>query len=196
MITYLKGNLADANPTHLVVEVGGIGYELKITLNTYTQVKDQKKIHIHTHLHIKEDAHTLYGFYDDTERKCFLDLLSISGVGPNTALMVLSSMDVITLQNTIANEDAQKIQTIKGIGNKTAQRIVLELKDKIQKENISPSVGINTLNKNNTMRFEALSALLTLGMNKSVAEKKIVMILKKSDEKITLEELIRQALKI
>ena len=195
MITYLKGRLALKDPTHLVVDVGGMGYEVKISLNTYSQVKDKEDILIQTYLHVKEDSHTLFGFYEASEKKRFLDLLSINGVGPSTALMILSSLDAKELQAAIIQEDVKTIQSVKGIGGKTAQRIILELKDKMKKEGLlDKSIEIQP-GFNNTLRSEALSALTTLGINKSMAEKTVDKILKEYGEEIKLEELIKQALK-
>ena len=195
MITYLKGRLAFKDPTHLVVDVGGIGYEVKISLNTYSQVKDKEDILIQTYLHVKEDSHTLFGFYEQSEKTRFLDLLSINGVGPSTALMILSSLDAKELQAAIVQEDVKTIQSVKGIGGKTAQRIILELKDKMKKEGLlDKSVQIQP-RFDNTLRSEALSALTTLGINKSIAEKTVDKILKEYGEEIKLEELIKYALK-
>ena len=195
MITYLKGKLALKDPTHLIVDVNGVGYEVKISLITYGQVKDKEDILIQTYLHIKEDAHTLFGFYEHSEKKRFLDLLSINGVGPSTALMILSSLDAKELQAAIVQEDVKTIQSVKGIGGKTAQRIILELKDKMKKEGLlDKSVEIQP-RFDNTLRSEALSALTTLGINKSVAEKTVDKILKEYGVEIKLEELIKLALK-
>lgn len=195
MITYLNGDIVVKDPTFLVMEVAGIGYEVKISLNTYGHLKDASKTKLHTHLHIKEDAHTLFGFHEESEKKRFLDLISISGVGPSTALMVLSSLSAEELQSAIVNGDTKTISSVKGIGLKTAQRIILELKDKISKEDLlDKAVGIS-LNKGNTVKNEALSALATLGINKAAAEKSIDRILKEKDGHISLEELIKLALK-
>ena len=195
MITYLKGRLAFKDPTHLVVDVGGIGYEVKISLTTYSQLKDKEDILIQTYLHVKEDSHTLFGFYEASEKKRFLDLLSINGVGPSTALMILSSLDAKELQAAIVQEDVKTIQSVKGIGGKTAQRIILELKDKMKKEGLlDKSVEIQP-RFDNTLRSEALSALTTLGINKSIAEKTVDKILKEYGIEIKLEELIKLALK-
>ena len=195
MITYLKGKLALKDPTHLIVDVNGVGYEVKISLITYSQVKDKEDILIQTYLHIKEDAHTLFGFYEHSEKKRFLDLLSINGVGPSTALMILSSLDAKELQAAIVQEDVKTIQSVKGIGGKTAQRIILELKDKMKKEGLlDKSVEIQP-RFDNTLRSETLSALTTLGINKSVAEKTVDKILKEYGVEIKLEELIKLALK-
>jgi holliday junction DNA helicase RuvA len=195
MITYLKGKLAHKDPTQLVIEVAGIGYEVKISLTTYSHIKDKEDILIQTYLHIKEDSHTLFGFYEASEKQRFLDLLSINGVGPSTALMVLSSLDARELQAAIANEDVKTIQSVKGIGGKTAERIILELKDKMRKEGLlDKSVEIQP-RFDNTLRSEALSALTTLGINKSSAEKTVNLILKEYGDEIKLEELIKFALK-
>lgn len=195
MITYLNGDIVEKDPTFLVMEVAGIGYEVKISLNTYGHLKDASKTKLHTHLHIKEDAHTLFGFHEESEKKRFLDLISISGVGPSTALMVLSSLSAEELQSAIVNGDTKTISSVKGIGLKTAQRIILELKDKISKEDLlDKAVGIS-LNKGNTVKNEALSALATLGINKAAAEKSIDRIMKEKDGNISLEELIKLALK-
>lgn len=195
MITYLKGRLAHKDPTHIVVDVGGVGYELKISLITYSQIKDKEDLLIQTYLHIKEDAHTLFGFYEASEKKRFLDLLSINGVGPSTALMILSSLDAKELQAAIAHEDVKTIQGVKGIGAKTAQRIVLELKDKMKKEGLLDKTLEITHRVDNTLKTEALSALTTLGINKAAADKTINSILREQGEEIKLEELIKQALK-
>lgn len=195
MITYLKGRLALKDPTHLIIDVNGVGYEVKISLTTYSHVKDKEDILIQTYLHIKEDAHTLYGFYEQSEKKRFLDLLSISGVGPSTALMILSSLDAKELQAAIIQEDVKTIQGVKGIGGKTAQRIILELKDKMKKEGLLDKSFEIQPKIDNTVRSEALSALATLGINKSIAEKTVDKILKDYGDGIKLEELIKQALK-
>lgn len=195
MITYLKGRLAYKDPTHVVIDVNGVGYEVKISLITYSQIKDKEDILIQTYLNIKEDAHTLFGFYEKSEKRRFQDLISITGVGPSTALMILSSLDANELQTAIASEDVKTIQSVKGIGAKTAQRIVLELKDKMKKEGLlDKSFEIQPV-LNNTLRDEALSALTTLGINKSVAEKTVLSIMKEKGEELKLEELIKLALK-
>ena len=195
MITYLKGKLAHKDPTQLVIDVGGIGYEVKISLTTYSHIKDKEDILIQTYLHVKEDSHTLFGFYEKSEKKRFLDLLSINGVGPSTALMILSSLDAKELQAAIAHEDIKTIQSVKGIGGKTAQRIVLELKDKMKKEGLLDKTIEIAPQIDNTLKNEALSALTTLGINKSVADKTINLIMSEYGEDIKLEELIKQALK-
>ncbi|MCB0496747.1 MAG: Holliday junction branch migration protein RuvA [Cyclobacteriaceae bacterium] len=194
MIAYLKGKLAHKDPTHVVIDVGGIGYLVNISLNTFSQIKDEENCHLHTYLHVKEDAHTLYGFKSGGEKELFLHLISVSGIGPSTGLTMLSYLSPEEIKAAIVNEDVKIIQGIKGIGNKTAQRAILELKDKLRKEGFEPSEGQFSSETNNTLKREALSALLTLGINKNVAQKSIDSVLNKSGNTINLETLIKQAL--
>ncbi|UII33327.1 Holliday junction branch migration protein RuvA [Fulvivirga ulvae] len=195
MISYLKGKLSFKDPTHVIIDVNGVGYHVNISLATYGDIKDVENIMLHTYLHVKEDSHTLYGFSSTSEKKMFLNLISISGVGPSTGLMIQSSLTAGELKQAIINEDVKVIQGVKGIGGKTAQRIILELKDKIKKEGLYPGESELTSPSHNTIRSEALSALITLGINKSTAEKSIDRILKNSGNTITLEELIKLTLK-
>ena len=195
MISYLKGKLVFKDPTHVIIDIHGVGYHVNISLATYSQIKDKEDIQIHTYLHIKEDAHTLYGFSDVSEKKMFLNLISISGVGPSTGLMIQSSLSASELRHAIVHEDVKTIQAVKGIGAKTAQRVILELKDKIKKESFEEGLPELITSAHNTIRSEALSALVTLGFNKSVAEKSVDKILKNSGNTITLEELIKLTLK-
>ncbi|MDH5602493.1 MAG: Holliday junction branch migration protein RuvA [Cyclobacteriaceae bacterium] len=194
MIEYLKGRLVTKDPTYVVIDVNGVGYKVLISLNTYSEIKDKEDILLLTHLHIKEDAHTLYGFNKESEKKMFLKLISISGIGPSTGLMIQSSLSANDLRNAIVHEDVNTIKGVKGVGAKTAQRLILELKDSMAKEGFATENEI-TSSPYNTMKFEALSAMVTLGINKISAEKSIEAILKKSENTITLEELIKQALK-
>lgn len=196
MIVYLDGRITHKDPTYLIVEVGGIGYQVKVSLATYGKLKDVEKAKVFTYFHVKEDAHTLYGFFDTLEKQLFTDLISVNGVGPSTALMVLSSLSPDELRQAIINEDIRIIQAVKGIGAKTAQRLVLELKDKMKKESWVEDADKNlSITKSNSIRQEALSALVTLGFNRTVAEKNIDILLKKNPP-ISLEELIKQALKM
>ena len=197
MIAYLKGKLVYKDPTYVIIDINGVGYQVKISLSTYSQIKDEEQVMLLTFLSIKEDSHTLYGFKEETEKKLFLDLISISGVGPNTGLMILSSLSSEELEQAIISEDHHTIQRVKGIGSKTAQRIVLELKDKIKKDSyLDPfKGGGGFLNKSNKIKQEALQALITLGFTKAAAEKNIESILKKSDHEISLEDLIKASLK-
>jgi holliday junction DNA helicase RuvA len=197
MIAYLKGKLAHKDPTFVIIDIAGVGYQVKISLQTYSQIKDEELIMLLTYLHIKEDAHTLYGFREENEKKLFLHLISISGVGPNTALLILSSLSSAELETAILHEDARLIQNVKGVGAKTALRIILELKDKIKKESFG-EVGAQIpafASPNNKIKEEALQALLTLGFQRPVAEKNIATVLKKTGPDISLEELIKASLK-
>lgn len=192
MIGYLNGKLAFKDPTYVIMDVNGIGYEVKISLFTFSKIKDRESCLLHTYLYVKEDAQTLYGFFNREEKSTFLQLLSINGVGPNTALMINSSLTVNELKSAIVNEEVNIIQKVKGIGNKTARRIILELKDKIRKEGIETGVQST---ENRGIKGEALSALITLGINRNVAEKGIEKVLKLNGSDISLEDLIKMVLK-
>lgn len=196
MIAYIDGKLTFKDPTYVIIDIGGLGYHIKISLQTYAVLKEGERCRLHTFLHIKEDAHTLYGFAESAEKRLFLDLISVSGIGPNTAVMMLSSLSYAEIQNAIISEDLRTIQSIKGIGSKTAQRVLLELKDKIKKGMFAggemPNIAAVS---NNSIRNEALSALITLGIPKNVAEKSIDTILKTEGTTLSLEQLIKKALK-
>ncbi len=194
MIAYLRGKLVHKEPTHVVVDVGGVGYQASISLNTFSDIKDKEDIRLSTYLHVREDAHLLYGFSTEAERTMFLNLISVNGVGPNTAMVVLSSMPPSELRTAILREDAATLQAVKGIGGKMAQRLILELRDKLRK---SPADGAATIPgaPDNTLRQEALSALVTLGISRSAAEHSIDALLRKSGNTISLEDLVKQALK-
>ncbi len=197
MIAYLKGRLVFKDPTYVIIDINGVGYHVKISLQTYSKIKDEEQVMLLTFLHIKEDAHTLYGFKEEAEKKLFLNLISISGVGPNTGLMILSSLSSEELETAIIHEDFKTIQNVKGVGAKTAQRIVLELKDKVKKDAMldsSTSHG-GFITSNNKVKDEALQALITLGFPKTTAEKNIATVLKKIGSEISLEDLIKASLK-
>lgn len=193
MIAYLKGKLAHKEPTFVLLEVNGIGYQVSISLNTFSEIKDREDLTLLTYLHVREDAHILYGFASEAEKQMFQYLISVNGVGPNTALMVLSYLSPNDLKAAIVREDVATLQSVKGIGGKTAQRLVLELKDKLRKDPVDDSGKPGLVH--NTMRHEALTALITLGIAKAAAEKSVDAILKKSGNTISLEELVKQALK-
>ncbi len=195
MIAFVEGKIAEKEPTHVVIDVGGVGYHIKISLNTFSEIKSFTAVKLFTHLHVKEDSQTLFGFYTPEERRVFMQLLSINGVGPSTALMIQSSLSPIELFSAIVNEDVPTIQSVKGIGSKTAQRIILELKDKLKREGFIENETELLTVIDNTLRDEALSALITLGINKNLAEKSIVTALKKAGNQISLEELIKKVLK-
>ena len=196
MIAYLNGRLVIKDPTYVVIDVGGIGYQVKISLQTYSKIKDEEQIRLLTYLQVKEDAHTLYGFKDESEKRLFLLLISINGVGANTGLMILSSLTTEEVEQAILSGDVGTIQAVKGIGAKTAQRIILELKDKIGKSGLSDTgSNLGFLKQNNKIQEEALQALITLGFPKAVAEKNIAQVLKKTTGEISLENLIKASLK-
>lgn len=192
MFAYIDGKLTFKCPTYIVVEAGGVGYHINISLNTYSALGDAERCKIYTWLHVKEDAHTLYGFADEGERRLFLHLISVSGIGPTTCRMMLSSITPVEIQNAIVNADVVSIQRIKGIGAKSAQRIVLELQDKLKKEGPDSLISVP---QNHTIRDEALSALVMLGFGKQVAEKAIDNAVKKAEGSLTVEQMIKIALK-
>ena len=195
MIAYLQGEIKELEATHLVIDVQGVGYFVNIPLSAYDVFKGKKNAMVLTHLHIKEDAHTLYGFHQPLEKSLFLDLISISGIGPSTAIGMLSAMSPNEIKGAIVAENVKQIQSIKGIGAKTAQRVILELKDKFKKEDLIISSSESSGFANNSLKKEALTALTNLGFAKNSAEKVIDKILQKQGEKLSLEELIKQALK-
>ncbi len=194
MIAYLKGKLVHKEPTLVQIEVNGVGYQVSISLHTFSEIKDREDLKLYTYLHVREDAHILYGFVSEAEKQMFLQLISVNGVGPNTALVVLSYLPPADLRSAIVREDAAALQAVKGIGGKTAQRIILELKDKLKKDLGDEEPG-KTGMVHNTVRREALTALVTLGIAKPAAERSIDTILKRMGTSISLEELVKQALK-
>jgi Holliday junction DNA helicase RuvA len=191
MITHIQGKMVEKNPDHVVVECSGLGYHVNISLQTFSNIPDQENLKLYTHLVIREDAHILYGFYSKTEREIFKMLISVSGVGPSIAMTMLSSMDTEEIQQAIGSENISKIQSVKGIGLKTAQRVIVDLKDKILK---TYEISEELPSSNNTIKIEALSALEVLGFSRKKIEKVIQVILQNSPD-ISLEELIKQALK-
>ncbi len=192
MISFIRGKKIKIDPAKIIVEVNGISYDIIISLRTYSKLKDQSEVFIYTHLNIKEDSHTLYGFNSERERKTFLSLLSINGVGPSTAIMILSSLSANELKKAIVSSDTNKIKSVKGIGLKTAERIILELKDKVLFDDIHNYKFYD--NMDNTLKDEALSALSSLGISKNIVEKHINNILQRNND-ISLEDLIKEVLK-
>lgn len=192
MYSFISGSVVEKNPTYVVLDNQGIGYFINISLNTFTAIGEQQHVKLFVHLAIREDAHTLYGFYSEQERELFLQLITVSGVGCNTARLILSSMTVKEAVEAIATNNIRMIQGVKGIGAKTAQRIVVDLHDKVGKletsGEISP-VGYNTL------KDEALSALMVLGFNKTSIEKTLDKLLKQMDNP-SVEDLIKESLRL
>jgi len=191
MITQLRGRLLEKNPTFIVLDCNGIGYEVNISLHTFSRVKDEEQLTIYTHLQVKEDSHTLYGFIDKEERLVFRQLLSVSGIGASTARVMLSSLTPEEVIEAISMEDADTIQSVKGIGKKTAQRVILDLKDKIQKTDSLTEI-VNS--SGNAHKEEALSALETLGYTRKQSGK-IISKICNNHPHANVEEIIKLALK-
>src|ERR1700761_3152103 len=192
MYAYIDGKLAYKSPSYVVIDAGGVGYHINISLNTYSKLKDAERCKLFTWLHVKEDAHTLYVFIDEGERRLFLHLISISGIGPNTGRMMLSSITPEEIQNAIISGNITLIQRIKGIGPKSAQRIVLELQDKLRKE--GPET-LSTAPISKSVKDEALSALVMLGFARNAAEKVLEQEIARNASVLTVEQLIKLALK-
>lgn len=190
MITYLNGRLVEKTPTALIIECGGIGYEVKVSLNTFSAIGNEESVKIFTQFVVREDAQILYGFATTEEREMFNYLVSVSGIGPNTAVLMLSGLSPSEIAHAITSEDVDTIKGVKGIGNKTAQRVIVDLKDKMLKFEVS---GENITSSNNTLRFDALTALVSLGFDKKSAEKAINKV---SNEQDSVELLIKDALKV
>ena len=192
MISHINGLLVEKHPTHIILECNGVGYYIRISLNTYSKITDGNNCKLLTHLAIKEDSHTLYGFYEESERSLFRLLISVSGIGTNIAITMLSSLSPPDICNAIAAENVTQIKAIKGIGPKTAQRVILELKDKLKNINIPTTISSQ---KDTTNKSEALSALATLGFVKNNAEKVVDEIIQDQGTDISVEDLLKHALK-
>jgi Holliday junction DNA helicase RuvA len=191
MITQVRGRLVEKSPTEVVVDCNGVGYLLHISLNTFSSLPADENVVLFTHLSIREDAHTLFGFINKTEREIFKLLISVSGVGPSIARTMLSSMTSEEIQNAIASENVALIQSVKGIGVKTAQRVIVDLKDKILKTFDIDEVSVRT---SNTNKDEALSALEVLGFQRKQSDKIITAVLKENPD-ASVEKIIKLALK-
>ena len=202
MYAYIRGKLTERNPAYAVIETNGVGYLLHISLNTYSRISEKEACLLYTHQVIREDAHLLFGFADEEERELFRHLISVSGVGPNTAMMLLSSMSVNDLRNAITGAEVSLLKTVKGIGEKSAQRIIVDLKNKLEKTDS----GLTKINlTHNRFREEALSGLIMLGFQKKAAEQAVDRVIKShsGDQKtdggestLSVEMMIREALKI
>lgn len=192
MYAFVRGTVTEKKPAFIIIECNGIGFLINITLNTFAAIGNAESVKLYTHEQILDDAHNLFGFFTEKERDLFELLISVSGVGCNTARLILSSLTVSELCNAIANDDARTIQSVKGVGAKTSQRIVIDLKDKVSKIEIPDEIITVS---NNTIKSEALSALMTLGFNKNATEKALDKLLKQTPD-TTVEVLIREALKI
>jgi holliday junction DNA helicase RuvA len=194
MITHIEGLLVEKTPTYAVIDCNGVGYVLNISLNTYAKIPDNQKVKLFAHLSIKEDAHTLFGFADNEERTVFKHLISVSGVGAGTARMILSSLTPREVQTAISSGNVALLQKIKGIGLKSAQRLIVDLRDKIAKDQLIndelPSAG-----SGNRVRNEAIAALVMLGFAKAAAEKAVDKTIKAASSELLVEQLIKEALK-
>jgi Holliday junction DNA helicase RuvA len=191
MITHLEGKLVEKNPTDVVIDCNGVGYFINISLHTFSQIPNRENLKLYTYLQVREDSHSLYGFSSKAEREIFKLLISVSGIGANTARTMLSSLTPEQVKEGIASGDVALIQSVKGIGVKTAQRVIIDLKDKVLKV-----YGIDELSliPNNTNKDEALSALEVLGFNKKQSEKVIDRVLKAEPDAL-VEQIIKEALK-
>ena len=200
MMHFIKGELVSIHPAYVVIEINQIGYGLHISLNTFTAIQHEKQIKLFTHLHVKNEGNNvtgieLFGFYEEEEKEIFLKLTSVSGIGVNTARMMLSSLTASEVEKAILNGNVSLIQSIKGIGPKTAQRAILELRDKLGGATSSSSTGASNSQQKMTMQEEALQALVSLGIGRPLAEKAIGKIVNNGDSSQTVEELIKKALK-
>lgn len=194
MLDYIKGEIVELTPAWVVIEVGGLGYIAQISLNTYTSLNGEKQTQLFIYESIREDAHLLFGFINKQERELFLHLISVSGVGANTARMVLSSISPVELEEIISTGNASALKTVKGIGGKTAERIIIDLKDKVKVSNPSASGQLLSVPISETNR-EAVSALTMLGFNQPASQKVVNKILKE-DPSLTIEQILKNALKM
>ena len=190
MINHIDGKLVDKTPTNVVIDCNGVGYFINISLQTFSKINDER-CKLFTHLSVKEDSHTLYGFITENERKLFRHLISVSGVGPSTAQVILSTYKSDEIINYISASDVAAIKNVKGIGLKTAQRIIIDLKDKLTKSAISDEISLDL---NNTIQNEALSALVALGFSKKIAQQKIDKALTNKQGNFDVETLVRESL--
>ena len=192
MIAYLEGKFVYKNPTMVFLDVNGVGYEVHISLNTYSEIQSMTVGKLYTYLQVKEDAHTLYGFYEMPEKEMFVMLIGVSGIGAATARMMLSSMRPDEISRAILQGNSRLLETVKGIGRKTAERLVLELRDKVNKQSLETGLP---LSKGNSLELDALNALIALGIGKPLAEQAINKTIKADPSITILEELIKKTLK-
>ncbi len=191
MYEFIRGTIAERNPANVIIETGGIGYFVNVSLNTYSKLGSQKEGILFLHLTVRDDAHILYGFAEKAERMLFRNLISVNGVGPSTAMLMLSSLSADEIASAVTTENVNVLKSVKGIGIKTAQRIIIDLKDKLAKIHEGDQI---LFPENNTIRNESLSALVMLGFMKKDAEKIVSKILQEQPG-TTVESVIKQALK-
>jgi Holliday junction DNA helicase RuvA len=193
MIAYLKGTFARKTPAAVIVDVGGVGYDVQISLNTYSKIQSLESGLLHTHLLVREDAQTLYGFFDDAEKQLFQNLISVSGIGAGTARVMLSYLKPDEISRAIVQGNTRVLEAIKGIGKKTAERVVLELRDKLAKNPVqTPDTTISSW-KSNSLETDALEALIALGINRQAADAAVQKVLKAEDG-LSVEAVIKKAL--
>ncbi len=193
MIAFLKGNFIKKSPASVIVDVNGVGYELLISLNTYSVIANLEKGQLFTYFHVREDAQQLFGFAEESEKDLFIHLISVSGVGASTARMILSSMKPVEISRLIVQGNAKQLESVKGIGKKTAERIILELKDKLEK--IVDSTINNSGISDNTISNDALNALIALGIARPTAEQALARVRKSNPDLTKIEDIIKTALK-
>jgi holliday junction DNA helicase RuvA len=193
MIAFVKGNFVQKTPAVVFVDVNGVGYEVQISLNTYSSIQALQQGMLHTYLHIREDAHVLYGFFDLKEKELFIQLIAVNGIGAATARVMLSSMKPDEISRAIVQGNVKLLESIKGIGKKTAERVVLELRDKLSKQVNDTNIASLV---NNTLEHDALNALLALGIGRQAAEQAVKKVLSASPASEKIETIIKQALKI
>src|ERR1700712_4212036 len=194
MIAFVKGSFVKKTPSYVHVDVQGVGYEVQISLNTYSKIQDLEEGTLQTHLIVREDAHLLFGFFELSEKEMFLNLLGVSGIGANTSRVMLSYMKPDEISRAIIQGNAKQLEGIKGIGKKTAERIILELRDKLTKHPLETGLNISAL-KGNTLQSDALNALIALGINRQAADQAIQKVLER-DPGVGIELLIKKALQI
>lgn len=194
MYNHIEGTVTELTPTYVVLEAAGVGYHINISLNTYTSIHAATRVKLLTHFSVKEDAHTLYGFYTEKERSMFRLLIGVNGVGPNTARLILNSLSPDEIAAAILSSNVPVLKGVKGIGEKSAQRIIVDLKDKVGKETPALPQAI-IFGADNRSKTEALSALVNLGFAKNTAEKAIEKAIKTAGPEAAIEELIKIALK-
>ena len=192
MFAYLDGKFVNKSPAQVCVDVNGVGYEVQISLNTFSRIQNLEKGVLQVHLLVREDAHILYGFYDRVEKEMFLNLISVSGIGATTARMMLSYMRPEEITRSIVLGDTHALEKVKGVGKKTAERLVLELKDKLAKQPFDTNISAM---KNNTLHSDALNALMALGIARNIADQAIQRVMQSDPSLASLEDVIKKALK-
>jgi holliday junction DNA helicase RuvA len=193
MISFVRGAFVHKTPSNVVVDVNGVGYELHISLNTYSAISALDRGQLHTYFLVREDAQQLFGFFDEEEKYIFVQLISVSGIGASTARMMISAMKPDEIIKAITQSNASQLERIKGIGKKSAERIILELKDKLMRQPVDLN---NAVLKSNTLQLDALNALIALGIAKPVAEQAVQRVIKAEPESSQIEDIIKKALKI